>query len=567
MENLHPIESCWVNYGPAESTSQIREQIDKQFHDITEWLLFGTIDFDFISEALLPSQYKNTSESFTVGEMQYDAVIVPELTTIRSTTLKALQEFRNAGGKVIFAGQCPAYVDAVISKEAKNLCEHSIKIPYNKVSILNALKDLRLVEIKKSNGENTDNLIYNMREDNDCKWLFIAHAKKNLKLLMPKEDTTPQKIKIYIAGCYKPEFYKTINGEIYDIPYAHKKGKTVIEYEMHQNDSILLNLKESTEQPVINSEKQEILPTNTFRITGKVDYTRSEPNVLLLDRAEYSLDGEPFNPEEEILILDNECRVRMGWPLRADQNTQPWVVPDEPIKNNITLKFKIYSEIDYSGANLAIEDAKTVDINFNGVKVSNEPNGWFTDKTIDTVALPEIKKGINELIVKVPFGKRTNTEWCYILGEFGVKVEGTISTLISQNDKIGFSTITNQGMPFYGGNLIYRAEINTPNCDAVIRATFYRGALIKVFVDGKEQGIIAYSPYKLKLNNLTKGKHTVELLLYGTRINTLGGMHNIPQPTWVGPDYWRTTGDKWCYEYLLRDVGILASPIIDIYEK
>ena len=166
----------------------------------------------------------------------------------------------------------------------------------------------------------------------------------------------------------------------------------------------------------------------------------------------------------------------------------------------------------------------------------------------------KIKKGLNQLTVKIPFGKRTNTEWCYILGEFCVKVEGTISTIIPLTNKIGFSSLTNQGMPFYGGNVIYKTEIETPNCSAVL-------------IDGKDKGVIAFSPYKLRVDGLTKGKHTVEFVLFGTRINTFGGMHNVTQPKWVGPNFWRSNDYRWCYEYVLKDTGILSSPVIEIYEN
>ena len=87
------------------------EQIDKKFSDITKWLLFGTVDFDFISEALLPAQIKNTDKTLCVGEMEYNAVIVPDCITLRRSTLEILEKFQSSGGKVIFAGNCPKYIE------------------------------------------------------------------------------------------------------------------------------------------------------------------------------------------------------------------------------------------------------------------------------------------------------------------------------------------------------------------------------------------------------------------------------------------------------------------------
>ncbi len=570
---IHPVESYWINFGPKENTLGIREQLDEKFGNITKWLLFGTMDFDFVSESLLPEQYAKSDSGLCVGKMKYDVVVVPDCLTLRRTTLDILTEFESKGGRVIFAGECPKYVDAEKSDDVQEFYRRSVCVPFDRVSILDALSDFRIVEIKDKDGSLTDNLLYNMRRDNDCDWLFIAHGNKSVSfadgftISNPSEVTAAQKTYINIRGEYTPTLYDTLSGEIRKIPYSVKDGKTFIEYDFHTRDSLLLRLSEFDGKEIPQTEEKCTAPSKTIRISGKVDFKRSEPNVLLLDRAEYSLNGGDFRPEEEILILDNICREEMGWPCRGTQLAQPWVVEDEPVTNSIALRFTINSEIAYSGAHLAAEDAEKLRITFNGTEVSPAVDGWYTDKAIKTVPLPEIRAGKNELILQVPFGKRTNTEWCYILGDFGVKVEGTYTAIVPDSSKIGFSTLTSQGMPFYGGNIIYKAEIETPECTAVIRTVRYRGALVKVIVDGKERGVIALSPYELKIEGLSAGKHTVELVLFGTRINTFGGMHNVRQHRWVGPNFWRSIGDNWCYEYILKDTGILASPIIEIFEK
>lgn len=570
---IHPIESFWLHFGPAENTADIREQLDKKFSDIIEWLLFGTIDFDFIAESLLPKQYKESENGLCIGEMKYDAIIVPDCETLRGTTLEILKKFKSAGGRVIFAGSCPKYIDAKPSEAADNLYGESVCVAYDKIAILDALSDFRLIKIKNADGKSADNLIYNMREDNDCKWLFIAHGKDeyepaaSVMSAQRRRDTTDgQTVKIYIEGEYRPELYNTLTGEISELPCEISSGKTVIDYVLYSGDSLLLKLTEGKAVKAA-AKTEERMPDRIFRIMEKVEYKREEPNVLLLDRAEYSLDGGGFNGEDEILILDNLCRRKLGWPVKEASMAQPWVVAEEPITHYLTLKFKINSEIDVNDAVLAIEDAETPEIALNGKKVPPRVCGWFVDKCIKTVALPEIKAGLNELVVKAPFGKRTNTEWCYILGEFDVKVEGLVSTIVPKRDKIGFSPLGQQGMPFYGGNIVYKTEIETPECDIDIQANCYRGALIKVYADGKEIGPIVFSPYRIKVKNLSKGKHILEFKFFGTRINTFGGMHNVTESKWVGPNYWRSKGEYWKYEYSFKDTGIIASPIISVYEK
>lgn len=55
---VHPIESYWLHYGPKEQTALIREEMESRFRNLTEWLLFSQLDFDFIAESLLPIQYE-----------------------------------------------------------------------------------------------------------------------------------------------------------------------------------------------------------------------------------------------------------------------------------------------------------------------------------------------------------------------------------------------------------------------------------------------------------------------------------------------------------------------------
>lgn len=59
------------------------------------------------------------------------------------------------------------------------------------------------------------------------------------------------------------------------------------------------------------------------------------------------------------------------------------------------------------------------------------------------------------LIVRAPISKQISLENVFILGNFGVKVEGTHARITPLADKIAFGSITDQGLPFYGGKITY----------------------------------------------------------------------------------------------------------------
>ncbi len=83
---------------------------------------------------------------------------------------------------------------------------------------------------------------------------------------------------------------------------------------------------------------------------------------------------------------------------------------------------------------------------------------------------------------------------------------------------------------------------------------------MKVFVDGQDAGNIAFSPYRLKID-AEPGEHDVEIRLYGTRQNGFAQLHHTPGVYFYqSPNSWRSAGDLWCYEYQLKQAGILKSP-------
>ena len=558
---VHPVESYWLFWGPRQTSYAVREQREKQFDELVKWLLLGGIDFDFISESLLPEQCQTPGAPLLVGQMQYDAVVVPDCITLRQTTVDILQAFQQAGGRLIFAGECPTLVDATPSDAVRTLFDKACCVPYRRTSILDALEAERLVEIRNTDGRMASDLLYQLRQDGDDRWLFIAHGVKYKNV----DVSNAQTCVITVDGIYTPVLYNTIDGSTQPLVCTYKNGKTQFTYQLYSYDSLLVRLEAGKAQAV-SAEVQRTLTGQTM-VKSKVSYTLHEPNVLLLDQAEYALDGAVYQPSEEILRLDNKCREILGFPPREDAIVQPWATPKETVCHTLSLRFVIHSKIVLPDVQLAVEDAEQATIVWNGAQVAAQPSGYYVDESIQTVALPGLQKGENVLELTLPFGRTTNTEWCYLLGDFDVQVVGCERTILPASREIAFGDMTTQGLPYYGGNLTYQMEVKTPACALGICVPHYRGAVVRVKVDGKEAGVIAYDPYEVIVENTMAGRHKIELTLFGTRFNSFGGVHNTDAAElWAGPNYWRSTGDRWCYEYRLRKMGILSSPIFRFYD-
>ena len=303
-----------------------------------------------------------------------------------------------------------------------------------------------------------------------------------------------------------------------------------------------------------DSAEADILP-------GEVEVTLQEPNMLLLDMAEYALDDGEYYSEDELLRIDNHARRELGIPLRRKEVVQPYLVEAGEPEHTLHLRFRIPSEIGAAGLKLGLECPETSEIRVNGIHVPPVGNGWYVDRDIRTVSLPDFAPGENLLEIAVPIGPRTNLENFYLLGDFGVRIGGTVKTLTEPVRKIGWGDIASQGLPFYTGNLTYRTKVRSWG-DFTVRVPQYRGGLVKILVDGKDCGNIAFSPYTLRVR-CVPGEHVVEWKLYGTRQNGFAQLHHTQGVYFYqSPNSWRSAGDLWSYEYRLKPAGILKSPEI-----
>ncbi len=559
---IHSIESYWLNWGPSQNTADVRDQIESNHMDLVSWLHSSQIDFDFISESLLPELYKGTEGGFNVGKMTYKTVIVPPLETIRKTTLKALSDYQEAGGRVLFMGKCPEYVDALPSKEARKLYDRCEKTEFLKYDIIEALKPERRIELMNSDGTRSGEYFYNYRRDNDCDWLFIARSNK-----IGRQYGGPGRLTLRIKGKFTPEVYDTLTGRIRVPEYRVDDDNTYIDFVLYAMDSVLLRLGRYDKK--IKGEKEpKVTVIGTYSDKKPVKYSLSEDNAMVLDEAEFRIDSKSLRARgewrgiEELTRIHNIALAECGLPRYDD--AQPWVEPPEKLEHTVDLKFEFDSEIDYEGAYLALENAELCEVVLNGAAAGKKIEGYFTDEAIRKVKLPKIQKGKNTLLVRTPVGIRTKIEWCYMLGKFGVKIKGIEKTVTEIPKVLGYSDLTRQDLPFYTGNVKYFETVDVPEgCDDLsVRISEFTGALVKVYVDGKCRGIIFSEPFCARLGHFEPGKHKITLEYFGTRENAFGGLHNADvNERWKGPNIWQTEGNKFCYEYRIKTTGITAAPV------
>lgn len=559
---IHPIESMWLMWGPKDKTHIIREELEDSFANIINWFLYGLMDFDLIAESLLP-ELTNKSDC-RIGNMDYDVIIVPNCLTLRKTTVDYLQNCVKNGKKVIFTGKTPSMMDATESEEVRAFVKSCEYISFSKSELLSAVGSYRMIDIRNNSGARTNNLIYQMRKDGDSQYLFISHVKRQYDDIPSKEQ-----LKIEIAGIWDVDELHALSGNIHPLECEYTDNTTVITRTMYEHDSLLLHLKPCTKHQ-ISKKEESAFNYKDIQLPVLMDYELSEPNVCLLDIAEYKFDDEEWNGREEILRIDNKFREKLSYPLRMEAFAQPWTDTSLITENHkLSLKFKIFSHIMTDDVQFALEDGDNAVITVNGRLQDTSVTGYYVDKNIKTIKLDRIDVGYNEIIVTMPYNKKINIEYMYLLGKFGVNIRGSEAEICSLPKKLAFGNIVNQQLPFYGGNVNYIFDITAEQCgDVEISANKFRSPLLKVEIDDEFAGYIAFSPYKLNIKNVKEGKHKIKITVFGNRFNTFGALHNCDDSTeWYGPDAWRTVGSSFSYEYCLKQTGLLRQPDLRLKTK
>lgn len=567
---IHPIESYWLCFGPMETSGREQSFRDQAFEDLTSWLLHGLIDFDFISESLFPEQNSLDSivdgASLKVGKCSYDVVILPNLLTIRSSTLERLQKFAACGGSVIVAGEAPTLVDAQSPSGSLQIIP-SKKTEWSSFAILSALDDWRDVCVTSvDDGKSHPKFLYQMRIDEEEQHLFVCNT-----------DTTRwYPTSVGIRGEWDVTILDALTGKSWEIRSEINSGWTSINWHFEPSSSLLAFLKPaSNSRPLVSTLSSQSVLRGNLKAVDEVILKHvelSEPNVLVLDYAEYQIDDGPWEAREETLRVENIVRRQLKLPQKLEAFRQPWSIPTTSRQRQafLRLRYEVNTHIEVVSPKIALEDAETTKIKVNGQEVPSKVVGWWVDEDIRTVELPNLKRGKNVVELEYEFQILTNIERVYLLGDFEVEVRGTSCMLLRADiSRVDFGNWVCQGYPFYAGNMIYHCEINPSVAgEYYFEVPHFAGPVVTLDLEGARRGTIALQPHVVSLGTLEKRPYQISVTCYGNRENSFGTLH-LPDgcTKWFAPNAWRSEHEWWMEGYNVKAMGILQRPQLKVQGK
>ncbi len=569
---VHPVESVWaqVHQGWSNFLGPLDPHIadlDKRFAETFTWLQSAQVDFDYGDEEMMSRLASvETDDDGTallrVGEMRYRTAVVSGMATIRSSTLDLVDAFRSAGGTVLFLGDAPEYVDAEPSDRAARAAAAACCLPAAPGSVEHALGTglLRRAAYVTAEAALPDPVFCQVRRDGDRTLVVALNTNR-------EAATGPMQLRVQATGAV--ERWDCLTGERRPVAAECSDGWTAIALDLPAAGEAAFVIDASSAQAVVVAAPREALAT--YAVSGPFRYRLAEPNVCVMDVAALSIDGSPAGAALEVLKADQAVRDHFGLPHRGGEMLQPWFTGkrEHPTLGRVACEFWFEVETLPDGdVELAVERPGDFTLTLNGVAVDAAPGGRWVDVCFRRVALPAgaLRLGANVLRMECDFSEDKGLEALYLLGDFGVRVDGWAKTLTALPETLAVGDITAQGLPFYSAQIALQAHVGIPEAGRRVMLHVEDASAACVAVAGcGSRRVVPWPPFEADVTDMIGPDGCVELELSLTRRNTFGPLHQNPiHAPGYGPGNFVTNGPGFSLDYMLWPAGLLAAPRVTV---
>jgi hypothetical protein len=532
---IHPVESGWRLMRGAGADNRIKK-LDSELAMLTDKLINSHQDFDFGDESMIADLGKIERGKFSIGQMKYSVVIVPPIIKLRDSTELLLRQFAESGGQVL---------RLETADNIKTLAESAFSNIPSEV----------MVYCRKLDEQNSMTCFFNSSRKQSFK---LAIAEKSIELDLSSGKENVIKSAVELAPAETRCFLKIV------------EGKPGVEPEYD-----ILNLG------------------NEWKLT------RHNPNTLILDFAQYSIDGEKWSSPEPLIGLKEK--------FDKQQYT-----------GNLFLRYSFSNNSNLRKAELAVETSRFLkSVSINDEQVTTNGTCYFDSILLNYDAPLISGDNIVELEYNFMFGDPasledverrygTEIETIYLTGDFGVK--GNINypeelpeyishdswntdlssrrvaklenpcLIDPQNSCDG--NLIDAGLAFYAGTITLNQKLVLKSPLPTILEFAHLDAIsCQVKVNGIKAGTMFRRPWRLDISGLLQeGDNQIELLLKNSLRNLLGPHHHgmgelssvgpysftsrdfksgkfTPEPNWSLPEN-RCQQKSWTDDYFIVRFGL-----------
>ena len=556
---IHPIESFW---GIA---SQLGEQDHGdvwKMRDVRTLLLKANLDFDYGEEEMMSRHAAVEGNLLRMAKASYKTVVIPELRTIRKTTLDLLQKFAQNGGNVFCYGAVPEYLDGEKSDLPKQVFASFKPVTYETLTENVSAVD-RLISITDdADGKEVDPVLSILKKENDQQVLFICNTGVNLSIddfgtgfVRDRKLTFPAvTVKLFSAAADADVIeVDPLTGKTVKLPAAREGEAILFKTSFDELQSRLFLIGKTSEE-IAEAGCRKDQTVSEIALNDDWQITPDELNVLPLDMAKYSLNGSEFSDPEYILLLDGHVREKLGGQWRGGHMVQPWLMErmdqSEKVKGDLVLEYEFFCDvIPGKDCFLGVEDAELYQIELNGNKLDTKDEGFWCDRSLRLrkVNRSFFREGKNILTLRIRYHEKlAGLETIYLLGDFST-ADGKI-TGEKMLDTAKMEDLTKCGFTYYSGNMTYGTDVEIVpenGKEYHLQLAEWRGVGMTVSCNDGPEIFLSWAPFSADLTPYLKnGKNHISIKLLGSRRNSHGPFYDkVDTPSWCG------SGAFYAYEH------------------
>ncbi len=520
---IEPTTTAWMYNSTARDMPELI-RLGDSFQKLVTDLERAQVEFDLGCEDVIARHGAAHENRLRIGGRSYRTVVLPPLTeNLNSQTIRLLEQFAGAGGKILACGQPPERIDGAKSDRAGRLARAAGWKQTDADSLPGILSSAAADGFAVRRSQDDGGILYHHRRRLDeGEILFLV----NTSIDSSSSGTIESP-----AGSV--EEWIPENGKMAPYPFEREGAGIKASFELPPSGSLLLFLSRMSSRPTPPRRNEPV------RIEAEAlpEIRRVGLNVLTLDYVDVAAGGEKL--ENVYVYQANQFAFRQNGMQR-----NPWdsavQFKDEiasrtfPADSGFDAAYRFIIERQVpKPLFIVVERPDLYEITCNGTKVAAGGSSWWLDHAFGKVDVTSAARvGENTVALRAaPFTVYHELEAAYLLGDFAVRPADKGFAVVPAM-KLSLGPWDRQGLPFYAEGVAYAEDFFVPEVAGRYRVSLpeWYGSVASVHVNGEPAGYIAYPPWEADVTEFMRpGKNTVEVTVIGTLKNTLGPHHGNPQ--------------------------------------
>jgi hypothetical protein len=540
---IEPTTSAWM-YQPDASTRAQLDAIGNSFQTLTNTLERAQAEYDIGCEDIILRHGRVVTQGagddgpqLVIGQRSYDLIVLAQRTeNLNGSTLRLLEQYVGAGGKVLCCGPPPARVDGQLSDRGTQLAAAASWHEAQQDQVVSAVVARSRDGLTIDRREGDQGLLFHhrrrLRDGSQFLLLVntsIEHASQGT---IESTEQTAQQWDL-VRGTTSPSRV-TFTPKGIRIPFHLPPCGSLL---------LLLGSGDKPASTLANrttEEKKRLDEGGSANVqpVGATTIRRVGPNVLTLDYVDVAVGdaklASTYFYKAQQFVFNQNGMAGNPWDS-AVQLRDTLITRKFPPESGFqaTYRFTISSDVPRP-LGIVIERPDLYTITCNGQAVQAEPDAWWLDKSFGQIDLTETaRSGANAVTITArPMTIWHELESAYLLGNFSLDAAKSGFVVVPARPlKLGSPETAGwnrQGCPFYAEGVAYRQSFDVANLAGryLVSLPAWYGAVARVHVNGKQAGQISVRPWQCDVTrSIQPGRNTIEVVVVGTLRNTLGPHH------------------------------------------